>query len=192
MKTGEKMKNIFRTLFAALLIVMCAGTAYSFDDGFAAANKTQSRHFTVLCAPHVDLDALVLAAYAPSAVSIPGEAQEIEGAVGELDHFFTRVCDILDMQLYSYTGTIKVCRDPAQLQDVFRRIFGRELSAGSFYVNDLNTIYIDQQHFTPLVLGHEIAHAIMCHYFIVPPPEKVSEVLAGYVEYQLRKVFPAK
>jgi hypothetical protein len=37
------------------------------------------------------------------------------------------------------------------------------------------------------VLGHEIAHAIMSHYFVVLPSEKIQEVLAGFVEYQLRK-----
>lgn len=186
------MKNIFRTLSATLLVVIPAGTAFPFDDGFEAAKKAQSQHFTVLCASQVELDCKVMGAYASPEVSVPGGPKEVEGIIGELDHLFTRVCDILDMQVYSYTGTIKICRDPAQLQAVFRRIFGRDLSAHSFYVNDLNTIYIDQQHFTPLVLGHEIAHAVMCHYFVVPPPEKASEVLSGYVEYQLRKVFPPK
>ena len=37
------------------------------------------------------------------------------------------------------------------------------------------------------VLGHEIGHAVISHYFVVLPSVKVQEVLAVYVEYQLRK-----
>jgi hypothetical protein len=37
------------------------------------------------------------------------------------------------------------------------------------------------------MLGHEIAHAIISSFFIVPPPEKIQEVLAGYVDYSLLK-----
>jgi hypothetical protein len=57
----------------------------------------------------------------------------------------------------------------------------------SFFVNDLNTIYIAADHFDVGVLGHEIAHTVQSHYFVVAAPTKVQEVLAGYVEYQLRK-----
>lgn len=104
-----------------------------------------------------------------------------------LDGLFSRVCDILDMQLYSYQGTIKICRDGKHLSSVYRQLFNRDTEMAAFYVSELNTIYIDSERFIPAVLGHEIGHAIMCQYFVVPPPVKVSEVLAGYVEYQLRK-----
>lgn len=32
-----------------------------------------------------------------------------------------------------------------------------------------------------------MGHALMSHYFVVQPSVKIQEVLAGYVEYQLRK-----
>jgi len=57
----------------------------------------------------------------------------------------------------------------------------------SFYVFDSNTIFISYQDLTLGMLGHEIAHAVISGYFVVPPPDKVQEVLAGYVEYSLRK-----
>jgi hypothetical protein len=57
----------------------------------------------------------------------------------------------------------------------------------SFYVYDLNTIYVSAGSFKREVLGHEIAHAVISHYFVVQPPMKAQEVLAGYVEYQLRE-----
>jgi len=41
-----------------------------------------------------------------------------------------------------------------------------------------------------LFLGHEIGHAVISNYFVVQPPIRIQEVLAGYVEYQLRKAAP--
>jgi len=57
----------------------------------------------------------------------------------------------------------------------------------SFYVNDISAIYISGENFRREILGHEIAHAIINHYFVVSPPIKVQEILAKYIEYQLRK-----
>ena len=51
----------------------------------------------------------------------------------------------------------------------------------------MNTIYASAENFKIGVIGHEIAHAVISHYFVVQPSVKIQEVLAGYVEYQLRK-----
>jgi hypothetical protein len=32
-----------------------------------------------------------------------------------------------------------------------------------------------------------MAHALISNYFVVAPPPKVQEILAGYVEYSVRK-----
>ena len=180
------MKKPFWILPAVLALVLCAGTAYGLDDGFGAAKKSQGQHFTLLFASQVDPEPLAMKVCVRPDSFVSGEGGA-QGVAAEVDRLFSRVSDILDMQLYSYSGSIKVCRDSEQLKEIFRHIFGSDLEASSFYVNELNTIYIDQQHFTAWILGHEIGHAIMSHYFVVPPPVKISEVLAGYVEYQLRK-----
>lgn len=105
----------------------------------------------------------------------------------QIDILFNEVSDILDMHLYSYHGDIKIYPTKEELQSALRDILGRDIDAESFYHHDQNTIYISARSFNPYVLGHEIAHAIICHYFVVLPPVKVQEVLAGFVEYNLRK-----
>jgi hypothetical protein len=50
-----------------------------------------------------------------------------------------------------------------------------------------NTIYVSLKDVSLGMLAHEVAHAIISSYFVVAPPEKVQEVLAGYVEYSIRK-----
>ena len=104
-----------------------------------------------------------------------------------LDVLFTQVCDTLDMQLYSFQGKIKICLDRERLSQIYDDLFRKELQASSFYIYSLNTIYISADSFKREILGHEMAHAIISHYFVVQPSVKIQEVLAGYVEYQLRR-----
>jgi hypothetical protein len=105
------------------------------------------------------------------------------------DILYGLVGDMLDMHIYNFKGSIKICQDHAQLNNIYRNLFNKDLLSYmvSFYVNDISTIYISGESFRREVLGHEIAHAIINHYFVVSPPMKVQEILAKYIEYQLHK-----
>ena len=189
------VSKIYKKIFAAfILLFLISNRAYSYDDGFASARRIDSRHFTVYYAPKLDAGTLAQQLNITLADKILAgggtagtDASEL-GLRDMLDTFFSRVCDILDMQLYSFKGTIKVCQDYAQLNQVYQNLFDNGLEGKlSFYVYPLNTIYISADSFKREVLGHEIAHAIISHYFVVQTPMKIQEILAGYVEYQLRK-----
>lgn len=105
-----------------------------------------------------------------------------------VDTLFLRVCGILDMNLYSFEGNLKICRDTAQLRQIYRGLFDKDLqNKSSFYVYDFNTVYISADDFRIGVLSHEIAHAVISRYFVVLPSVRIQEVLASYVEFQLRK-----
>ena len=104
-----------------------------------------------------------------------------------LDALFLEVSDILDIHIYSFHGDIKLLPDQESINSQFRAFFEMDLNQGSFYLPERNTIYISFADLTLGMLGHEIGHAIMSRYFVVPPPAKIQEILAGYVEYNLRK-----
>lgn len=186
-----KLFNIIVIIF----VFIAVGKVYGYEDGFGQAKKLQTKQFTVYYAPQLDTSALaqglkisfsdkVLAGADPKVSSSSGPA----GLTEALDILFLSVCNILDMNLYSFQGTIKICKDINQLNDIYTNLFGSSLGGRfSFYASELNTIYISAEHFQREVLGHEMSHAIMSRYFVVQPPVKASEVLAGYVEYQLRK-----
>ena len=109
-----------------------------------------------------------------------------------LDALFSWAGGYLDMQLYSYRGNIKIVRDEKGLADIYRSLYGVEHTGEKgFYVYEGNTLYLVADDFTKEIVGHEIAHAIISNFFVVQPPAKVQEVLAGYIEYQLRKKSPA-
>lgn len=186
--------RLFNVIIVSLIFI-AIGNAYGNEDGFGQAKKIATKQFTVYYAAQLDLPTLakklrisfsdrILAGTDPELSTLSDQL----GFAEALDTLFLGVCNMLDMNLYSFQGTIKICRDTSQLNDIYTNLFGSSLGGRySFYVCDLNTIYISQEHFEREVLGHEIAHAIISHYFVVQPPVKASEVLAGYVEYQLRK-----
>ncbi|MBF0387894.1 MAG: hypothetical protein HQL20_08575 [Candidatus Omnitrophica bacterium] len=167
-----------------------ASLAAAADDSFPTGQKLESAHFLIYSDPQVDLTAL----FQSLDVGL-GEALLVNepGIKGDnlpvvLDALYSRIAATLDMNLYSLRCMLKICRNDAHLKSVARVVLDREVEAPSFYVYEMNTIYISAEHFTKEVLGHEIAHAIISHYFVVQPPAKVAEILSGYVEYELRKL----
>ena len=175
-------------LLAASLFVGCSFAGE--NDGFGSARKIESQHFTIYYAPELNLDELTKALDIRPSDKIISGGSYANDLGGMIDILFSQVCDILDMQLYSFHGTIKICRDFEQVNAIYGDLFDRGLSKShSFYTYDSNTVYISAEHFKREVLGHEIGHAVICHYFVVLPSVKIQEVLATFIEYQLRKSY---
>lgn len=185
------MPKKYRNTIIFGILLLSATVAYGFDDGFGSSHKVKSKHFVIYHAPQ--LDTLSLARQ----LNISSTDKLIAGATGgtgqafdladAIDVLFIQVCNILDMQLYSYEGKIKICRDYDRLKRIYNNFFGQDLAGmRAFYVYELNTVYISEENFKPEILGHEIAHAVISHYFVVQPSIKIQELLAGYIEYQLR------
>ena len=186
-------------LWAAVMVLGCAGVAAwaaGPDDGVPVGRVIESRYFTVSLAPGVEEWSLVRSLdIAPGHKIIVGPSPSYSpNSLGDLlDALFAWSGGVLDMNLYSYKGRIKVVRTTAELGEVYRRLYGvADHAEKGFYVFSLNTLFVAQEDFTKEIVGHEIAHAIISNFFVVQPPEKVQEVLAGYIEFQLRKITPDK
>ena len=104
-----------------------------------------------------------------------------------MDLWFSVVSEILDARMKQFESSVKVSESADGLSEVSKRLFGRSIKTGGFYVVALDSLYIDSENVSIYILGHELAHAVISKYFVVPPPERIQEVLAGYVEYELRK-----
>jgi len=182
--------SFLRITLIGCCIVFCFSLAYALEDGFGPAKRIETGRFTLDYSSGLDLGELARGLNIGVADRLlAGQPISYSGDLADmLNALFTRVCDILDMQLYSFKGNIKVCRDNLQLAGIFANLFNSDLkNKRSFYVYELNTIYISPEGFKREILGHEIGHAVISHYFVVLPSVKVQEVLASYVEYQLRK-----
>lgn len=179
----------------AILFFLGACQAYALEDGFDFAGKVESGHFDIYYAAGLDLSTLLRQLnVSPSDRLLTGKPAEKQPTresefADMIDTLFAQVCNILDMQLYSFKGTIKICRDSAQLNEIYHTLFGKApgKTTRSFYAYSVNTVYTSAENFLLGVIGHEIAHAVISRYFVVLPSEKIQEVLAAYVEYQLRK-----
>ena len=80
---------------------------------------------------------------------------------------------------------VKIFKDRAELNDEYYRIFGERGNLISFYAYKFNTIYTTEDDISDSVMAHEIGHAIVDHYFVVRPPEKIKEILSQYVDMHL-------
>ncbi len=180
-------------IFALLISQPAFFEACAVEDGFGFAKVIESKYFTVYYPPELDVSGLaqklnisasdMFLAGKPVKKGLSSEA----GLADMLDALFTQVSDILDMHIYSFRGNIKICRDFAQLKQVYKNFTNQELQAQSFYAYSVNTVYISADSFERGIIGHEVAHAVISKYFVVLPPEKIQEILSMYVDYELHK-----
>ena len=185
-----------RLRFAIIAVVLCrvSASAWAADDGFGAAGRIEGSHFTIYYKSGVDLNNLIgQLNISKTDEMLAGQAVDLSAPerrlASSLDVLFNRACSVLDMHVYSFKGSIKIFSTQQELAAFYDTLYHRELPCTglSFYLYDFNSIYITAENFRREVLGHEIGHAVMSNYFVVQPSVKIQEVLAGYVEYQLRK-----
>ncbi|MBZ0167188.1 MAG: hypothetical protein K8I00_10320 [Candidatus Omnitrophica bacterium] len=96
-----------------------------------------------------------------------------EMASHRLDRLVNRVQMILDMWPTNFAIRIHLYRGDLKF-DKF-----------AYYNEDENTIYVHVDYNSDGVMAHELAHAVINHYFPTPPPSKVQEILAQYVDRNL-------
>jgi len=189
------MKKI--ALLSCLFLFIITGRLFAseIDDSFGSGKKIEGKYFTIYYSSEIDISKLTQQLNITTAdkilagKSVGEEISSEEPLASMVDILYGLVGDMVDMHIYSFKGSIKICQDQAKLNNIYRNLFGKDLASYmvSFYVNDTSTIYISGENFRREVLGHEIAHAIINHYFVVSPPIKVQEILSKYIEYQLRK-----
>ncbi len=174
-------------------LILSAPPASAVDDGLNFDKKIEGKYVTVYCLSGTDIAYLAqkLNIRASDKI-IAGESLKSKNSYEEelaqmLDTLFMQVSNILEMHLYSLNVNIKICKNNAELNDIYNRLFNSSLGGrSSFYVYTFNSIYVSEDALKPGIIGHEMSHAIISHYFVIPPPVKIQEVLSMYVEYNLR------
>ncbi len=184
---------IINTLFiiCVLSLSLSYGRDIAVDDGFKTARKIESRYFDIYIENGIDLQTLVMKLSVPPAIKSiikePIPFSDFYTLPDQLDTLFLAVSEIMDIKLKKFKCKIKICKNASRLSNIATMLFGQEVQPGGFYVSSIDTLYVDAEYVNIHILGHELSHAIQVHYFVVPPPAKIQEILAGYVEYQFRK-----
>lgn len=187
------MNKYLKIISLGAVLLLCCGMIPRVDDKFITAQKITGKYFTVIYEPGVDIKEITKGLNVDSSdMLLAGRAKEAgllpsEELAEMLDVLFVRACEVLDMRLYSFKGTIKICYNDEELNRVYEDLFAKESkNRRSFYNYDFNIIYVSAQSFSRDIITHEIAHAVISHYFVISPSSRVQELLAGYAEYQLR------
>ncbi|MFA5144151.1 MAG: hypothetical protein WC522_08335 [Candidatus Omnitrophota bacterium] len=190
-----------KRLITVSILVMALSISVG-EARFASAGETvnggeewmtlETGYLTIYYPPDADLglieaDLRKRAAY--FSTDMPGDDAPAEEKIRyQLDALFRRAEDILDMRPADIHIKIKIFRTIEELKDEYARIFDgiapRE-GLKSFYIHKYSTIYASEADMSDSVIAHEMAHAIVDHYFAVIPPEKVRELLASYVDLHL-------
>lgn len=188
-------KNLLKThLFALSLILMTANSALA-QIQFTSAQSIESQYFTIQIQSDVDPIRLLHSLDIGASNQILVNGRIIQKSLPQdelaaaLDDLYIRCSEILDMKTTPQKTQIKIFRTHEQLSALFYSQYGGKLpdTGSSYYSTHTNTIYISEEGFKLGIIGHEMGHVLINNYFVNTPPGKIQEVLAGYVEFQLRK-----
>ena len=191
--------RVFSKIAASLFVVFLLGMAPLSSSLFAQDYETlpgngewssmESNYFVIHYDPSADLDSIEKSLtkrplYFDQAARY-GEVTARGEICARLDKLYNRVQDVLDMHPKTPMIKIIIFRDSDALNAKYAEIFGTAADLKSFYIYKYNTIYVSESDMDDSVMIHEMAHAVMDHYFTVLPPESVAEILAAYVETHL-------
>ncbi len=104
-----------------------------------------------------------------------------------LQFLLMRVEDILGMKPLIAKVSIEVLGSRRDLQAKCFELVHANEAYKAFYAHGLRTIFSSEQDIIDSIIAHELGHAVIDHYFMVPPPSKVAELLAGYVDEHLER-----
>lgn len=178
-------RNRALTLLAILTIFAFCGEAFS--------ENLKSRYFSIDIHDGVDKFAFLKRIKSDRFLrtgTLPREeGPGLDSLLKEaLDALYIEVCDVLDIHMYSYVIDLEIVPDSEYIGIILGGYFQKQVDdMPSFYFHDRNRIYISARDATAGMLAHEVAHAVISHYFAVAPPVRVQEILAGYAEYSARK-----
>lgn len=100
----------------------------------------------------------------------------------KLNNIVEKVMAVLEMYPKNLRFTLMLLPDAREVQRVYRENFGKEVNYIAFYSPKQKTMYLSVRDVELRVIAHEIGHVVVDHYFDVPPPVKIHEVLAQFAE----------
>ena len=159
------MKKLFRFVGLAFLLVFLAAPC-----GWSQTQNTfQTKYTTIYYFEDADIDDFIW--------RLGGQRLEIssdpELASHRIDNLVDRVQALLDMWPPNFQVAIYLHRGPLSANET------------AFYEKTEKAIHVSVEYASDGVLAHELAHASIAAFFSVPPPSKMQEILAQYVDKHL-------
>ncbi len=102
-----------------------------------------------------------------------------------VDRIVDMVENLLDMRPPGLRFSIEIYHSKSDLDSAYHELGMMGSAPVAFYSHATRNISLSLNDITDRVLAHEIAHAVICRYFGTPPPMRMQEVLAHYVDQHL-------
>lgn len=102
-----------------------------------------------------------------------------------IDAVVTRVEAILDMHPSDLHVAVYIYATQKELEELSRGMGIDSETPIAFYSPSRKTIFVSVENITEGVFAHEFAHAVICFYFVTPPPARMQEILAQFVDRNL-------
>ena len=186
------MRRLGLLLWSAGLAALIAAPAQASDaaDSSEEWQRVDSRYCTIWIDPSVGAEQVFrrisVWRIQPQVRAAPGSTLN-EQLAAKFDTLLLRVQDLLDMYPPGIHITFRITRDRNEIDRVHRAHYGVGVDAQAIYLFESNTVYADYPELSESVLAHEMAHAVIDHYFGVRPPRKIEEMLAIYADENLRE-----
>jgi hypothetical protein len=112
-----------------------------------------------------------------------GNSLSIESeTLKRLDDYAVRVQSILDMHPPGFRYHVRLLADKREVNNQYQTEYQSKPGFIAYFSPKSDTIYLSLNDLEKTVLVHELAHAVIHHYFNKAPPVKIHELLAQYVE----------
>jgi len=191
-KTQKKLLLLFMWLSVSLLVAAGAGEGLA-SDRFIG-QRLETKYTIIRYESSEDLRSFDSSIdYSPgewglkSLFSSSGSGTTADSVRKKVDALYERAQEILEMRGKMKKVTINIYPNRERLSEVYHGITGRRCRIRAWYIYRKNTIYINVNDVHEGMLAHELAHSIIDHYLMIPPPRATAEILARYVDKHLHK-----
>ncbi len=105
-----------------------------------------------------------------------------EEVLAKLDVVLEKVEVVLDMFPNNIAITVRILKDRSAVSAVYLQKYNKKVNYLAYYSLSENTIYFSARDANIRVVAHEIAHAVIDHFFEVRPPYTMHELMAQFAE----------
>jgi hypothetical protein len=103
----------------------------------------------------------------------------------KVDAIIEKVESVLEMFPKNLRFTVILLPGEKDVQRVYREKYRAEVDYIAFYSPRDETVYVSVDDVRRGVLAHELAHVVIDHYYGVPTPVRIHEILAQFAESHL-------
>ncbi len=103
-----------------------------------------------------------------------------EEVVAKINFIVEKVMIVLDMFPPRLRFSIVICPNAKQVQKHFHKIYDIDVDYMAFFSPSRNTVFYSADNANIRVVAHEIGHVVVAHYFKIPPPQRIHELLAQF------------